>query len=244
MSALAYDTARHTLVLFGGLSPIHQTRYGDLWELSVRGWEDRSAPDGPGPRDHHACASDDERGEVVVYGGQDAERKWQRDTWLWNGRAWRRVEGPNPGDRVHHTMAYDSARKRVVLHGGFGATGGNRADTWEWDGATWTLAAADGPPARSHARLAYDAARGVTVMFGGNARNEASGLAGPSDETWLWDGTRWLEANPATRPPARVVHALAYDRRRRRVVLFSGGASLEGTQPDTWEWDGRDWTRR
>ena len=127
LSALACDTARHTLMMFGGTSSIHQSRYGDVWELSKDGWQDRSVPDGPGPQDHHACARDEARGEIVIYGGQDGERKWHRDTWLWNGRAWRRVEGPNPGDRVHHAMAYDSARRRVVLHGGFGREPGRTA---------------------------------------------------------------------------------------------------------------------
>ena len=60
---------------------------------------------------------------------------------------------------------------------------------------------------------------------------------------WLWNGTGWREAAPASRPPARVMHALAYDRRRQRVVLFSGGASLETTQADTWEWDGVNWAQ-
>ena len=243
LSALSYDTARRCLVMFGGMSPIHQSRYGDVWEFSNGSWADRSVPDGPGPRDHHACACDEARGEIVVYGGQDPERKWARDTWLWNGRAWRRVESDNPGERAHHAMAYDGRRSRVVLHGGFGSDGGNRGDTWEWDGAGWRMATTDGPPPRSHARLAYDAARGLTVMFGGRARN-VSGQLSPTDETWLWDGARWHEAAPAVRPLARTVHALAYDRRRQRVVLFSGGAALEATQADTWEWDGASWTRR
>jgi len=35
----------------------------------------------------------------------------------------------------------------------------------------------------------------------------------------------------------------AYDPRRRRVVLFSGGAALESTEADTWEWEGANWNR-
>jgi hypothetical protein len=242
LPALAYDSARRVLVLFGGMSPLHQSRYGDVWELATGPWQDRSVADGPGPRDHHACAFDEARGELVVYGGQDSERKWSLDTWLWNGRAWRRVEGAGPGERAHHAMAYDSARKRVVLHGGGGAAATARTETWEWDGASWTAAASDGPSPRTHARLAYDAARGVTVLFGGRARS-ASGQYGPTDETWLWDGSRWRDAAPAVRPSARVIPAMAYDRRRQRVVMYSGGATLETTQDDIWEWDGVTWAR-
>ena len=44
-------------------------------------------------------------------------------------------------------------------------------------------------------------------------------------------------------PSPRMHHALAYDRARRRVVLF-GGDLLDGASAgDTWEWDGQYWTQ-
>jgi hypothetical protein len=39
-----------------------------------------------------------------------------------------------------------------------------------------------------------------------------------------------------------MTHALAYDSRRERVILFGGS---DGTQTfgDTWEWDGTTWRK-
>jgi hypothetical protein len=82
--------------------------------------------------------------------------------------------------------------------------------------------------------MALDEARGRVVMFGGLV-----GVPGAAaDDTWEWDGVTWTLRQPATRPPARYGHALAYDRARQRIVMFGGG-----TDTATWEWDGIDWMR-
>ena len=60
--------------------------------------------------------------------------------------------------------------------------------------------------------LAYDVARAECVLFGGNAYAVANG--GPSNDTWLHDGTEWRLAAPVNRPPARSVGALAHDTMR------------------------------
>ena len=43
-------------------------------------------------------------------------------------------------------------------------------------------------------------------------------------------------------PSARLVHALAYDSARGRVVLFGGSDSSFNLLSDTWVWDGTAWT--
>lgn len=57
----------------------------------------------------------------------------------------------------------------------------------------------------------------------------------------------WTQAAPAVSPPARLMHAMAFDSQRGVVVMF-GGTSTWLTQPnwlaDTWEWDGSTWTQR
>jgi hypothetical protein len=45
-------------------------------------------------------------------------------------------------------------------------------------------------------------------------------------------------------PAPRAGHSLAFDERRRRVVLFGGGTLQAGQFfGDTWEWDGEHWTQ-
>jgi hypothetical protein len=73
------------------------------------------------------------------------------------------------------------------------------------------------------------------VLFGGSVGAE------PTDDTWEWDGDTWIVRTPATRPPARYGHAMAYDAARGKTVLFGGLG--ERVSADQWEWDGVDWAR-
>ena len=43
------------------------------------------------------------------------------------------------------------------------------------------------------------------VLFGG------SSVYPQQDDTWQWDGTSWTLRALATKPPARAIHAMAYD---------------------------------
>lgn len=83
--------------------------------------------------------------------------------------------------------------------------------------------------------VGYDTDREVAVLFGGSL-----GLLGrgPHDETWEWDGVRWILREPATRPPAATHASMVYDPLRRRMVMF------HYEQGETWEWDGADWVQR
>lgn len=83
--------------------------------------------------------------------------------------------------------------------------------------------------------MAYDAASGQTILFGG-----ATGL-GPSNETWVWDGTNWTQLAPATSPPARFDDSMAYDPATGQLILYGGVGSGGVNLNDTWTWDGTDW---
>lgn len=183
-------------------------------------------------------------GVLVVIGGYSPTAA-SAETWLWNGTAWRRHDGPGPSSRDEPLLAYDRTRGRIVLHGGERGAEPALTDTWEWDGAQWTKVAEIGPPPRSGANMAYDEGRKRMVVFGGGSPGSSPAL----DDTWEWDGRRWAEApRPAgaAGPSARFLHGMAYDPRRGRVVLFGGARFVDG-QPkvndDTWEWNGTAWHR-
>jgi hypothetical protein len=66
----------------------------------------------------------------------------------------------------------------------------------------------------------------------------------PSDrlnDTWLWNGSDWDEANATTPPPPRDEATVVYYGTTRQVVLF-GGMQGSDVLNDTWTWDGRRWT--
>ncbi len=113
--------------------------------------------------------------------------------------------------------------------------------TWGFDGFEWSqLAAANAPGGRTDANFVWDPIHGCLVMFGG----DSTGLPGPLDETWTFDGSVWVQHSPIVTPPARSFAAFAADPVRQRVVMFGGYSSLLGPLGDTWEWDGTNWQQQ
>lgn len=95
-------------------------------------------------------------------------------------------------------------------------------------------------PSRAAFTMAWDEARKRAVFFGGY---ESPGGVTRGSDTWLWDGTSWARATPATTPNARFGHATAWDPRHQRVLMF-GGLQASGRSNDTWAWDGVNWSLR
>ncbi|HXV63508.1 MAG TPA: kelch repeat-containing protein, partial [Vicinamibacteria bacterium] len=100
------------------------------------------------------------------------------------------------------------------------------------------LLAQDSPGARYGHELVFDEARGTTLLFGGFGPDGE-----PKGDTWGWNGKSWQLLATAGPSPRRWP-AVAYDSRRKIVVLFGGrdgvgrsGASLA----DTWLWNGAEW---
>jgi hypothetical protein len=122
--------------------------------------------------------------------------------------------------------------------------------------AAWHRRPAAGatPQARGWHAMTYDAGRGRVVLFGGSVEpRETCDVAGTHicSDTWEWDGYAWADVSPATSPPGRSGHAMAYDAARGRVVLFGGRGHSRGacgssgtSCADTWEWDGTTWSER
>jgi hypothetical protein len=131
-------------------------------------------------------------------------------------------------------------------------------------GPQWVLRTTNGPAARTGPAMAYDTKRHVTVLFGGAIPDDAGQLY-PLNDLWEWNGARWARrmTNSPTagwikdqngrwhpdytgnQPTPRFEHAMAYDSRQGRVVLFAG-RSLDPSGFDTalnevWEWDGTRW---
>lgn len=113
-----------------------------------------------------------------------------------------------------------------------------------------TSAFAKQPSPRSLARMAWNAASHQAVLFGGRGvLDQATGVLHASDETWIWNGGKWVQQFPLTTPPARAAHTMVYDSARGRIVMFGGRqepASLNAPAVylnDTWAWKHGNWTR-
>ncbi len=116
--ALAYDSARRRVVLFGGSGAV---RLGDTWEWDGNNWLQRSPATVPPARAGHVLAYDAARQRVVMFSGAGATVL--TDTWEWDGNDWTlRAPSNRPRQQTLGAMAYDAARQRVVMLGQF--------DTW------------------------------------------------------------------------------------------------------------------
>ncbi|MEM7205342.1 MAG: kelch repeat-containing protein [Planctomycetota bacterium] len=239
---LFFDVTLGQTVLVGGsdgVDPDLDGYAGTVWEWGGHVWSERAMTSAPVLRDDARVAFDPVGRVAVLFGGRLGDLD-QGDTWELLGNEWQRASGAVvPPRRSHHAMCYDEGRGRLVVFGGQLDTGAGPAesspDTWEWDGRHWVLAATDGPGLRKSGQMVYDSARGQVLMVGNWDTSPSAGGA-----TWVWDGSSWTEQVTATAPPS-VAFALADDRARGRVVLYSGDAAA--AQAGTWEWDGADWTR-
>lgn len=148
--------------------------------------------------------------------------------------------------RNAQAMAYDQERAVVLLFGGADERQ-VLGDLWGWDGKAWGCLAKDGPPPRTFPAMAYDEAEKNLILFGGNRVLFGSGQEDNTflDDMWVWDGRTWQPIQVET-PPARAEAGMAYDSRRKRIVLFGGHRSVNGERVrlgDTWEWDGQQWEK-
>lgn len=244
-AAGAFDAVRNEVVIYGG-ETFENTVLAETWAWNGSAWTqhcaDNACNSALGPRYGAAAVFDPARESVVIFGGLNGPsvQSCQNGTFAWDGASWAALAPENPpSGRYSPGMAYDSARGVIVLFGGSCENvplGGTFELGADWREACIGDCAATAPSARSGIAMAYDAARGLTVLFGGST------ASGPSDETFLWNGTTWSAANPSTRPEPRIGARMVYDSRRERSVLFGGTNSTEAFA-DLWEWDGVDWRK-
>ncbi|MGB8212102.1 MAG: hypothetical protein WCE68_00960 [Anaerolineales bacterium] len=240
--ALTLDTRNKIALLFGGFHG-NDIILNDLWETD--GKTVNQIQVSPSPMLRNAGMAYDEKRQVAVLFGTGENTKLSGETWLFDGAEWVQQHPLNsPSTRLNACMAYDAARDQTVLFGGAMGTGAEAEkvnDTWVWDGADWKQVFPTSlPPAREWANMVYDRARQAILLFGGASGGGLSNNTTLLDDTWVWDGTRWVEQHPDHHPPAREDFGMAYDENRQQVILF-GGDSGYSTLIDTWAWDGQDW---
>jgi hypothetical protein len=87
--------------------------------------------------------------------------------------------------------------------------------------------------------MVTDAANNKVLLFGGRIGTT------PLNDFWEFDAVAltWREIRPATRPPARFAHAMAFDSSRGRLVLYGGDDGSVTLLGDTWEWNGTVWAQ-
>jgi len=222
LSLAAFDGARGAFVGYGGPDAVWEWRSG-TWTHAATGAPDLAE-----------LVYDDRLGKVV--GISSPATTGPLALYTYDGAIWSPLPASDAPIFYGFAATYDVARARIVIFGGAPAPDMTVAypsdETFEFDGTTWIHPQPVVRPTARTARLTYDAARARTVLFGGTGPSPAQQ---PLGDTWEWDGTAWEPRFPASAPEPRRSAPIAYDARRRRVVLFGHGISL-GTANDTWEY--------
>lgn len=190
-SAMAFDTPRGQIVLFGGKGAT--TIYSATWTWNGTDWNLQHPPQDP-PGRHYAQMVFDEAVQLIVLFGGSIPGVFYNDLWTWDGVQWaRHPTAPSPPARVFFAMAYDGNLKSVIVLSGEGQEPAGPPyldDMWAWDGKSWSQPVVSLSPApRWGPTATWDAARRAIVLFGGGPENAYCG----DFETWTWDGARWLQ---------------------------------------------------
>lgn len=218
----AYDPATQQFVLFGGADSQNQPT-GGTWLWAGLTWLAAKPANSPSPRFSASMASDAASGQLVLFGGGAQNAVYFNVTWTWNDSNWVQLHpATSPPFGFASAMAYDPATRQIVLFGGQrGTTYSN--STWVWTGSNWQqMTPTTVPGAREGASMAWDPATSQLVMFGGRQ----TGSAADFGDTWVWNGTNWLQQHPATSPPARNPPSWCSIRRPRRCCWRAESSAL------------------
>ena len=239
LTALAYDSKRAKVVLFGGFNGDSATSH--TWEFDGKTWTDVTPANSPPALFGHAMTYDSKRGKTVLFGGT-TDAGLSSETWQWDGSNWSLVTSSTttPSARLVHLLTYDSDREKIVMFGGAGSSG-YLSDTWEFDGTNWVEITPQSvvPAARSQYAMFYDSIQKKVMMSGGSLTEVPEIIPG---DFWAWDGRSWTEVDiQAQNPPGRAGTTIVYNNNSRKIILF-GGFDGANYLSDTWEWDGSSWT--
>lgn len=240
--------AAHTYVSGHAFNPQTGRTQAVLWTgpapapIECERWVQQAPSTSPSARLLHAMAYDPVHNVVLLYGGI-FDGQARADFWQYDGSTWTQISADAlPGRRRSAMMAWDAESQQIVLFGGYDDnTGSYRRDNWGWDGSQWT-AIHTSPSAREGGALAQGPdlpdGRHTLVLYGGGD------CCGYFNETWIWDGIDWTQANPPSTAGQRINFFMAYDPVRRKTVLFGGNINGAGVSSGTYEWDGTTWTLR
>ncbi len=235
---MVYDNHSGRVILFGGGDP---GLTNDTWayDAETNTWTNLAPAAAPPARSVFGMTYDTRSDRAIVFGGSDGYSPLN-DTWAYDSQAnaWTRMSpAASPPARAYAVLAYDSKADRTILFGGWSSSGGY-SDTWayDFDSNAWEeLAPAVAPSPRYYHAMVYDVQSDRIILFGG------TDVSGHLADTWAYDygANEWTEMAPATSPPARDSHSMAYDALSRQVVMFGGwGPSIPGNfADDSWAYD-------
>lgn len=216
--AMALDTARGKVVLFGGYNG--SAFVNDTWEFDVvtNTWAQAAVSSSPGPRAGARMVYDSARGRCVLFGGTNGSTRLN-DVWEYDGVQWLLTSNDEgPADRLDAMWARDPASGELIL---FGGADGPTAfqDTWRYRGpATITASVSTEPPDLNRAYAGSDLTLAVSVT---------ASDAGSLEYSWSYAPSEFVDGYP----PSALRDG---DRGGRVSGALTAALTIDGlTSPDT-----------
>jgi len=140
--AMAYDIARHELVLFGGethnINGTTGVAVNNTWVFDGTTWTQLAPPTVPSARVGASMVFDQALGRIILFGGASSNPDATSasptvfdDMWTFDGTTWQQLHPATiPSGRFLAQMTYDDASQQIVLFGGALNTTSDANDTW------------------------------------------------------------------------------------------------------------------
>ena len=235
---IAYSEQEQSIFLFGGFCSLDKNRLNDLWRYDGQAWIRIASNNPPPARSGHSMVYDQSNNRLLVFGGKNENGDVLNDLWSWDGNKWEMIRADGPEPRQSHRLAYNSSNGDVFLFGGSNLESKAFNDTWILRDGDWVeIESENNPPARLQHTMSYDSKRNKIVLFGGFSRTETG--KNVFGDTWEWDSTEGWLLKEDNLQMARDHHAMTYDTKTERTILFGGYNN--GYLGDTWAWDGEKW---
>lgn len=238
------------MLLFDGYAVHPANGKNSVWKWNGKKWEEIDVA-GPKTKTLSSGAYDDNNNVAVIFGGIGPKGydELTGDSWMFNGKEWKKINTNDIDTRDHHKMVYANHLDAFVMYGGINSKRNSDSATWILKDGMWTSKNIPGPGARFHFAMAYDKSRKKVVLYGGYGNNQLH------DDTWEFDGSSWQQIQ-VTGPGPRGRHAMCYDPDKKMVILQGGdvwkkkvdtSVNKEGEvwdlRGDTWGWDGVKWIK-
>lgn len=235
---ISYNEQQHSIFLFGGFCSLDKKRLNDLWQFDGQSWIRITGDNPPPARSGHSMIYDKVNNRLLVFGGKNEEGKLLNDLWSWDGSRWEMISVDGPEPRQSQRVVFNSENGDVFMFGGSNIEGKALNDTWVFRKGAWVeIESGNTPPARLQHTMSYDVKRNTVVLFGGFSRTENGKHV--FGDTWEWQSIEGWMLRENNNPMARDHHAMTYDVKTGRTILFGGYNN--GYFGDTWNWNGERW---
>ncbi len=260
-AAMAFDPARKSMILFGGVGDYatNASAFADTWELTSAGkWVQLNPVNSPDGLMGAGMVTDTTRKKILLFGGSiipdysqpifNYDDIVRNEIWEWDGATltWTNRTPPETSNVAHHqqnpSIAYDEGRQKLFLYEALNY-GGSLSSFLEWDPVTGGWATRDTGDMLDYGGgyplVAYDSVRRREVLLSG-----AYSTTG-QEETWELDtvGPTWYVRSLPVSPANQYGASMVFDSNRGVVVYFGGqGAiSTNGAAAETWEYRVTGW---